>query len=70
VEHILGAGEHFDAGVWFDDVDPLVEQPTLDAFYTGVQTGERGPELAVPVQTRPDAAEAAATARDGGTPPN
>jgi hypothetical protein len=70
VEHILGAGEHFEAKVWFADVDPLAEQLTLDAFYTDVETGERGPELAVPLKTRPDAAAAAATATDGGTPPN
>lgn len=70
VEHVLGPGEHFDARVWFDDVDPLAEQLTLDAFYTDVETGQRGPELAVPVKTRPDAAEAAATAADGGTTPN
>ncbi|HSP19617.1 MAG TPA: hypothetical protein VLQ79_08885 [Myxococcaceae bacterium] len=66
-EHILAGGEHFDGTVWFDDVDPLSEQLTLDAFYTDVETGERGPELAVPVKTRPDAA---ATARDGRTAPN
>ena len=38
-----------------NDVDPLAEQLTLDAFYTDVETGDRGPELAVPVKTRPDA---------------
>jgi hypothetical protein len=70
VEHILGPGEHLDAQVWFADVDPLAEQLTLDAFYTDVETGQRGPELAVPVKTRPDAAAAAATVSDGGTPPN
>ncbi|MGZ6081029.1 MAG: hypothetical protein ACXWK4_09455 [Myxococcaceae bacterium] len=70
VDHVLGAGEHFEAKVWFDDVDPLAEQLTLDAFFTDVETGERGPELAVPVKTRPDAAAAAATASDGGTTPN
>ena len=70
VEHLLGPGEHVDARVWFDDVDPLSEQLTLDAFYTDVETGQRGPELAVPVKTRPDAAAAAETASDGGTTPN
>lgn len=61
VEHVLGPGAQFDAVVTFDDVDPLAEQLTLDAFYTDVETGERGPELAVPVKTRPDAAAAAAS---------
>jgi hypothetical protein len=58
VEHVLGPGERFDAVVTFDDVDPLAEQLTLDAFYTDVETGGRGPELAVPVKTRPDAVAA------------
>jgi len=52
--------------VSFDDVDPLAEQLTLDAFYTDVETGERGPELAIPVKPRPDAAAAART--DAGSP--
>ena len=54
-EHVLAPGERFDAIVTFGDVDPLAEQLTLDAFYTDAETGERGPELAVPVKTRPDA---------------
>ena len=58
VEHVLQPGERFDAVVTFDDVDPLAEQLTLDAFYTDVETGGRGPELAVPVKTRPDAVKA------------
>jgi hypothetical protein len=58
VEHILQPGERFDAVVVFEDVDPLAEQLTLDAFYTDVETGGRGPELAVPVKTRPDAVAA------------
>ena len=66
VEHALGPGERFDAVVTFDDVDPLAEQLTLDAFYTDVKTNDRGPELAVPVKTRPDAAAAAARAADAG----
>ncbi len=66
-EHVLRPGERFDAKVWFDDVDPLAEQLTLDAFYTD-EKGERGPELAVPVKTRPDARAAEATAADSGTP--
>jgi uncharacterized protein DUF4352 len=66
VEHVLGPGERFDAVVSFDDVDPLAEQLTLDAFYTDVKTNDRGPELAVPVKTRPDAAAAAARAADAG----
>jgi Domain of unknown function (DUF4352) len=57
-EHVLGPGERFDAVVTFDDVEPLAEQLTLDAFYSDVETGDRGPELAVPVKTRPDAAAA------------
>jgi hypothetical protein len=65
-EHVLGPGERFDAVVTFADVDPLAEQLTLDAFYTDVETGERGPEIAVPVKTRPDAAAAAATTGDAG----
>lgn len=55
VEHVLQPGDRFDAVVTFDDVDPLAEQLTLDAFYTDLSSGERGPELAVPVKTRPDA---------------
>jgi len=66
VEHVLGPGERFDAVVTFDDVDPLAEQLTLDAFYTDVETGERGPEIAVPVKTRPDAV--AAERADAGSP--
>ena len=66
VEHVLGPGERFDGVVTFDDVDPLGEQLTLDAFYTDVKTNDRGPELAVPVKTRPDAAAAAATTADAG----
>jgi uncharacterized protein DUF4352 len=66
VDHVLGPDERFDAVVAFDDVDPLAEQLTLDAFLTDVETGERGPELAVPVKTRPDAA--AAARRDAGGP--
>jgi|GEM_PF-370131 hypothetical protein len=58
VEHVLQPGERFDAVVTFDDVDPLAEQLTLDAFYTDVASGDRGPELAVPVKTRPDAVAA------------
>ena len=58
VEHALGPGERFDAVVTFDDVDPLAEQLTLDAFYTDVESGGRGPELAVPLKTRPDAVAA------------
>ncbi len=58
VEHVLGPGERFEAVVTFDDVDPLAEQLTLDAFYTDVESGGRGPELAVPVKTRPDAVAA------------
>ena len=58
VEHVLQPGDQFDAVVTFDDVDPLAEQLTLDAFYTDVQSGDRGPELAVPVKTRPDAVAA------------
>lgn len=65
VEHVLQPGEQFDAVVTFDDVDPLSEQLTLDAFYTDVETGERGPELAVPVKPRPDAVAADKT--DAGT---
>ena len=59
VEHVLRPGERFDATVWFDGVDPLAESLTLDAFYTDLETGDRGPELAVPVKTRPDATAAA-----------
>jgi uncharacterized protein DUF4352 len=66
VEQVLGPGERFDGVVTFDDVDPLGEQLTLDAFYTDVETSKRGPELAVPVKTRPDAAAAAATTADAG----
>ncbi len=58
LEHVLGPGERFDAVVTFEDVDSLAEQLTLDAFYTDVETGGRGPELAVPVKTRPDAVAA------------
>ncbi len=58
VERVLQPGEQFDAVVTFDDVDPLAEQLTLDAFYTDAKTGDRGPELAVPVKTRPDAVAA------------
>ena len=58
VEHVLQPGERFDAVVTFDDVDPLAEQLTLDAFYTDAKSGGRGPELAVPVKTRPDAVAA------------
>ena len=58
LEHVLGPGERFDAVVVFDDVDPLAEQLTLDAFYTDVASGDRGPELAVPVKTRPEAVAA------------
>jgi len=58
VEHVLQPGDRFDAEVTFDDVDPLAEQLTLDAFYTDVASGDRGPELAVPVKTRPDAVAA------------
>ena len=58
VEHVLGPGERFEAVVTFDDVEPLAEQLTLDAFYTDVETGGRGPELAVPLKTRPDAVAA------------
>ena len=65
VEHVLQPGERFDAVVTFDEVDPLAEQLTLDAFYTDVASGERGPELAVPVKTRPDAVAADRT--DAGT---
>ena len=65
VEHVLQPGEQFDAVVTFDEVDPLSEQLTLDAFYTDVETGERGPELAVPVKPRPDAVAADKT--DAGT---
>ena len=64
-EHVLQPGERFDAVVTFDGVDPLAEQLTLDAFYTDVETGGRGPELAVPVKTRPDAVAADRT--DAGT---
>ena len=67
VEHVLRPGERFDAKVWFEDVDPLAEQLTLDALYTDLETGARGPELAVPVKTRPDARAAEATAADSGT---
>ncbi len=66
-EQILGPGERFDATVWFDEVNPLGEQLTLDAFYTDVETGERGPELAVPVKTRPDAVAADRTDAGGST---
>jgi len=65
VEHVLQPGDQFDAVVTFDEVDPLAEQLTLDAFYTDVASGERGPELAVPVKTRPDAVAADRT--DAGT---
>jgi hypothetical protein len=65
VEHILQPGEAFEAVVTFDNVDPLSEQLTLDAFYTDVETGDRGPELAIPVKTRPDAVAADKT--DAGT---
>jgi hypothetical protein len=58
LEHVLQPGERFEAVVTFDDVDPLAEQLTLDAFYTDVASGGRGPELAVPVKTRPDAVAA------------
>jgi len=58
VEHVLQPGDQFDAVVTFDDVEPLSEQLTLDAFYTDVASGERGPELAVPVKTRPDSVAA------------
>lgn len=58
VEHLLRPGERFEAVVTFDEVDPLAEQLTLDAFYTDVESGGRGPELAVPVKTRPDAVAA------------
>ena len=53
LEHILQPGEQFDAVV------------TLDAFYTDVETGDRGPELAIPVKPRPDAVAADKT--DAGT---
>ncbi len=66
VERVLKPGGRFDAVVTFDDVDPLAEQLTLDAFYTDAKTGERGPELAVPVKTRPDAVAADRT--DAGGP--
>jgi uncharacterized protein DUF4352 len=65
VEHVLQPGDQFDAVVTFDEVDPLAEQLTLDAFYTDVASGDRGPELAVPVKTRPDAVAADKT--DAGT---
>lgn len=65
-ERVLQPGEQFDGVVTFDDVDPLAEQLTLDAFYTDVASGDRGPELAVPVKTRPDAV--AADRNDAGTP--
>jgi len=52
--------------VTFDDVDPLAEQLTIDAFYTDVASGDRGPELAIPLKTRPDAV--AAERNDAGTP--
>jgi hypothetical protein len=65
VEHVLQPGARFDAVVTFDEVDPLAEQLTLDAFYTDVASGGRGPELAVPVKTRPDAVAADRT--DAGT---
>ena len=65
VEHVLQPGDRFDGVVTFDDVDPLAEQLTLDAFYTDVASGDRGPELAVPVKTRPDAVAADKT--DAGT---
>jgi uncharacterized protein DUF4352 len=65
VEHVLQPGDQFDAVVTFDEVDPLAEQLTLDAFYTDVASGDRGPELAVPVKTRPDAV--AADRVDAGT---
>jgi hypothetical protein len=42
----------------------------LKALRLALTGAERGPELAVPVKTRPDAAAAAATASDGGTTPN
>jgi hypothetical protein len=58
LEHVLPPGEQFEAVVSFDDVDPLAEQLTLDAFYTDAASGDRGPELAVPVKTRPDAVAA------------
>jgi hypothetical protein len=64
-EQILEPGASFDAKVWFDEVDALGEQLTLDTFYTDVETGERGPELAVPVKTRPDAAAADRTDAGG-----
>ena len=66
VERVLQPGEQFAGVVTFEDVDPLAEQLTLDAFYTDVATGDRGPELAVPVKTRPDAV--AAERNDAGTP--
>ncbi|HZX41707.1 MAG TPA: hypothetical protein VFE93_07725 [Myxococcaceae bacterium] len=65
VEHVLRPGERFDAVVVFDEVDPLAEQLTLDAFYTDVESGERGPEIAVPVKTRPDAVPADRTDAGG-----
>lgn len=65
VERVLQPGDQFDAVVTFDEVDPLAEQLTLDAFYTDVASGDRGPELAVPVKTRPDAVAADKT--DAGT---
>jgi homoserine acetyltransferase len=67
-EQILEPGARFDAKVWFDEVNPLGDQPIfMDAFYTDVETGERGPELAVPVKTRPDAVAADRTDAGGST---